>query len=184
MIVPVFLLLLLGLLEFGLIFDQTMTLNYATREGARSGAAFGRGNGATMPCADVDKNVIAAVQRILKGPGSRLTLAPSTQIVIYRANASGTSTGQANTWNYSAGGGPAVDGQNLDFVLSGAAGWDACSRVTNATTVVSPDSMGISIRYTYQFVTPLAAILGFFGSSGTASLQISDKTVMAMNPAN
>ena len=44
MLVPVFVLLLLGMLEFGFVFDHTMTLGYATREGARSGAAFGGGN--------------------------------------------------------------------------------------------------------------------------------------------
>lgn len=182
MLVPVFLLLLLGLLEFGFIFDQTMTLNYATREGARSGAAFGKGNTTTMPCADVDKNVIAAVQRVLKGPGSRLTLAPSTQIVIYKATAGGTSNGQENTWAYSAGNGPLVDGQRLDFVPPGVIGWNACGRITNATTLIPPDSVGVSIRYTYRFVTPLAAVMGFFGPNGASSLPISDRTVMALNP--
>ena len=47
MIVPTFLLMLLGLLEFGFLFDQAMTINYATREGARSGAAFAAGQLAT-----------------------------------------------------------------------------------------------------------------------------------------
>lgn len=182
MLVPVFLLLLLGLLEFGFIFDQTMTLNYATREGARSGASFGNGNTTTMPCADVDKNVIAAVQRVLKGPGSRLTLAPSTEIVIYKATAGGTSNGQENTWAYSPGNGPLVDGQRLDFVPPSVVGWTACGRITNATALIPPDSVGVSIRYTYQFVTPLAAVMGFFGPNGASSLAISDRTVMALNP--
>ena len=50
MLVPVFLLILLGLLEFGFVFDHAMTINYATREGARSGAAFAPGNTTTMIC--------------------------------------------------------------------------------------------------------------------------------------
>ena len=33
-------LLLLGMLEFGFIFDQHLTLEYASREGARVGAAL------------------------------------------------------------------------------------------------------------------------------------------------
>ena len=71
LIVPVFLLLLLGLLEFGFIFDHAMTVSYATREGARSGAAYASGNATTMVCAtsqDVDKNIVAAVQRDPQGP--------------------------------------------------------------------------------------------------------------------
>ncbi len=89
MLVPVFLLILLGLLEFGFVFDEQMTLAYGTREGARSGAAFGAGNSTSLPCADVDKNIVAAVQRVLKGPGSRVALASSTQIQLFRATASG-----------------------------------------------------------------------------------------------
>ena len=42
-----------------------MTISYATREGARSGAAFAQGNGTTMVCGDVDKSIVAAVQRVL-----------------------------------------------------------------------------------------------------------------------
>ena len=46
MLVPFFLLLLLGMLEFGFAFDQNLTLEYATREGARVGSALANGGGA------------------------------------------------------------------------------------------------------------------------------------------
>ncbi len=183
LIIPVFLLLVLGILEFGFIFDQQITLGYATREGARSGAAFGAGNGTTMVCADVDKNIIAAVQRVLKGPGSRLTLAASTRIQIYKATSSGTvSGGNVNTWDYTPGAGPSVDGQALDFSPS-SVNWSACApRKTDGTVLSPPDSIGVSIVHNYDFVTPLSAVVGFFGPDGPASLTISDRTVMALNP--
>ncbi len=88
LIVPLFLLLLLGLLEFGFIFDHAMTVSYATREGARSGAAYASGNATTMVCTtsqDVDKNIVAAVQRILKAPGSAVSVNRITEIRIYKA---------------------------------------------------------------------------------------------------
>ena len=182
MIVPVFLLILLGLLEFGFVFDQQMTLSYATREGARSGAAFGAGNTSTMPCADVDKNIIAAVQRVLKGPGSRVTLAPSTQIKLYKATSSGDAAGGAvNTWTYAAGAGPMVDGNALDF-RPGTTNWDACGRRVDGSFANPPNSIGVSIEHTYEMVTPVGTIMGFFGPRGAATLQISDRTVMALNP--
>jgi TadE-like protein len=184
LLVPLFLLLLLGILEFGFIFDQQITLGYATREGARSGAAFGSGNTTTMPCQDVDKNIIAAVQRVLKGPGSRVNLTASTQIQIFKANSSGGVTpGTTNVWTYTPGSGPTVDGQALDFSGPGSPSWSACSpRKTNGTVASPPDSIGIGITYTYRFVTPLSAVAGFFGPNGPASLQITDHTVMALNP--
>lgn len=185
MVVPVFMLLLLGMLEFGFVFDQTMTLSYGTREGARTAAALGPGNTTTLPCTtsdDIDKHIIAAVERVLEGPGSRITLAPSTQVVIYRATTSGTSTGQENIWVYSPGGGPSVDGQALDFARTGGVGYNACTRDADGSVASPPDSVGVSVRYIYQFVTPLGAAMRFFGPSGASSLLISDRTVMALNP--
>ena len=70
MLVPVFLLILLGMLEFGFAFNHNMTLEYATREGARAGAAMANGsqadrttcgNGTTLGAANVDPLIIAEV---------------------------------------------------------------------------------------------------------------------------
>lgn len=181
MLVPVFMLLLLGMLEFGFIFEHTMTISYATREGARTGSVLADGNTA-VPCADVDKNIVAAVQRILQAPGSLVASADVNDIKIYNADATGTQIGtQANVWTYAAGGGPSVEGQNLDFKLA-SSGWDACTRVSSWNGAVAPESIGVSISYDYHFVTPLAAAVGFFGPSGSSTLAISDKTVMALNP--
>jgi Flp pilus assembly protein TadG len=184
MLVPVFMLILLGLLEFGMVFDHTMTITTATREGARNGAAFANGNSTTMICTtsvDVDKYIIAAVQRVLKAPGSRVVVSRVQEIDIYKAAANGTPSGTAiNAWTYSAGAGPVVDGAPLDFV-QGTVNWDACTRDNTGTT---PDSLGVSIRYNYQFQTPLAAVIGFFGPAGTGGLTISDRTVMSLNPTN
>ena len=123
-----------------------MTVSYATREGARSGAAYASGNLTTMVCTtsqDVDKNIVAAVQRILKAPGSAVAVNRITEIRIYKALSNGTQdTTKANVWTYSAGGGPVVDGEPLDFV-QGAVGWNACTR-NNGT---SPDSIGVAVRY-------------------------------------
>lgn len=180
MLVPVFMLLLLGLLEFGFVFDHTMTVSYATREGARSGAAFAQGNATTIPCVDIDKNIIAAVQRVLKAPGSLVQVNRITNVTIYQATSTGTPVAnRSNVWTYSAGGGPSVDGAALDFIQGGVQ-WNACSRINGA----SPDSLGVSITYDYKFVTPLSAALGFFGPPGGAGLTIRDRTVMALNPIN
>lgn len=188
MVVPLFMILLLGLLEFGFVFDHTMTLNYATREGARSGAAFAAGNTTTMPCAtstDVDKHVIAAVQRVLEAPGSPIALSTINDIQIYKANSSGgVSSGQTNVWDYNAGGGPIVDGVALDFSQT-SQGWNACTRDNSWSGGVAPDSLGVSISYQYQYVTPLAAAMQFFGPvGGSGTLTISDRSIMALNPTD
>ena len=104
MIVPLFLLFLLGLLEFGMVFDHVLTISYATREGARTGAALA--NGSKMAdeslgtCSDVDSYVVAAVERVLDSPGSPVhgDLADVNQIRIYKATATGSEVGPVNVW--------------------------------------------------------------------------------------
>lgn len=190
MVLIVAMMLLLGMLEFGLLFDHHLSLEYASREGARVGSAFANGGG-TMGCAagqspnaaTVDPQIIAAVQRVLKSPGSPIVESRISEIRIYEATSTGTQNGTyANVWTFnmpSGGGGPVVDGTALDFSQSGAAGWSACSRDNGST----PDSIGVSITYSYRLSTPLSGIVGAFGPPGSAQITITDRTVMALNPS-
>lgn len=202
MIVPVVLLMLLGMLEFGFVFDHSATIGNATREGARMGSALVNGGG-TLGCLttpaqspnrdDVDGRIVAAVQRILAAPGSRVVLADVDEIRIYNATSTGTEiTGQVNVWVYSAGGTMTADGL-VNFAPSGSQPWTPCSRSFVWTTCATPpaglvqcppDSIGVGIKYTYRYVTPLAGIMRFFGGTGGATLPVSERAVMAMNPSN
>lgn len=176
MTVPVFLLILLGMLEFGFAFSHHLTMEYSTREGARTGASLANGS-ATVPCAIIDDQVIAAVQRVLTGAGSQVALARVGEIRIYKANSTGQELGPKNVWR--PGGGPTVEGAQLKFA-NVSTGWDACSR-KNATVSASDrvDSIGVSITYDYDFVTPLGSLMGIVG---TAQLHMTDRTVMSLNP--
>lgn len=180
MIITVMMLLLLGMLEFGFLFDQHLTIEYSSREGARVGAALANGS-STIPCAQVDNNVIAAVQRVITSPGSRVAEDQVTSIRIYKSTAAGVQSGNVyNLWVYEKNGGPVVDGKALDFKNT-TTNWSACGR-SNTTT--SPDSIGVLVNYNYQAVTPLAAVMSFFGGPGPNTIPISDKTVMALNPGS
>ncbi len=190
MLVPMFMLLLLGMLEFGLAFSHHQTLEYATREGARTGAALANGGG-TLGCANgqspnaagVDPQIIAAVERVLTSDGSPIknALGNVQSIHIFLGTtASGSETaGQVNTWIYRAGAGPVVDGKALDFIQQSAQ-WTACNRDYTPPA----DPIGVSISYRYPLQTGLSAILGFFGGSNWTSMNMSDRTVMNVNPTN
>ena len=178
--VPVMILLLLGMLEFGFAFDATLNLEYASREGARTGASLADGS-ATVPCdttTGVDANIVAAVERVLTSQGSPLMVDKVQEIRIFKATSTGAETaGKVNVWTYSATAGPTVDGVKLHFV-QGTVNWSACGRDNGST----PDSVGIGVKYVYDMKTPLMGIMRFFGGGGLAQLQMSDKTVMALNP--
>ena len=180
MIVPLFMLFLLGLLELGFAFDHLLTLSYASREGARTGAALADGSKLSN-CGDVDKYVVSAVERVLTSDGSAIRdhLGRVSAIRIFKADASGAQIGSsANVWR--PGAGPSVDGRNLHFAQD-SFNWSQCSR-DNATA--HPDSIGVAVEYGYAAVTPLAGILQFFGGGGWSTLPMSDRTVMALNPTD
>jgi Flp pilus assembly protein TadG len=176
---PLLLLLVFGLVEIGTVLSVAMTMSSATREGARvasalvnGGGALGCGGGQSPNAASVDPNVIAAVERVLTGTGTRITLADLSQVRIAKSTATGGETaGLINTWNYQLDGGPVVDGQRLDFVAASQP-WLACAR-NNAAPA---DSVAVSVTYTYRGRTPLRMLIPMFDQ-----FTMSDRTVMAMN---
>jgi Flp pilus assembly protein TadG len=175
MTVPVILLLLLGMLEFGFAYSHHLTLEYATREGARTGSALADGSN-EIACAGVDEYVIAGVQRVLTGSGGQVQIAQVKEIHIYKADTAGAETSSSvNVWI--PGVGPTVDGISLLFKRSGGTNWDACLRNNVAGNT---DSIGVSLVYDYQYVTPLG---NFMGLGGNPTLRISDRTIMALNPS-
>jgi Flp pilus assembly protein TadG len=182
MAVPVFMLILLGMLEFGFAFSHHLTMEYATREGARTGAALANGSG-TFTCTgvdddNVDNQIIAAVQRVLTGAGSQIDMNEVGNIRVFKSTNSGNESGGADVWSRGTGG--TVDGVRLRFQKTGS-GYPCATRVNSAPARPGsyPDSIGVSITYDYQFVTPLGIVMGI---GGDASLHMSDKTIMALNP--
>jgi Flp pilus assembly protein TadG len=175
MLLPLLVLIVIGTLEFGFVFDHHLTLEYATREGARAGAALAHGGSGPPGCAgaaDVDPRIVAAVQRVLTSPGSPITVANVSEIHIYNAGPDGEE-GATNVWRHSAGMGPVVDGVALNFVQQSVA-WPACGR---NNTAVGTQSVGVSLTYTYTYQTPFRFLFG-------NGLTMTDRTVMQLNPTN
>jgi hypothetical protein len=180
LVVPVFLLLLLGMLEFGIAFTHTQTIAYATREGARTGAALSKGNTAyKCTTANFDAPIIAAVERVLESPGSPVDLTRISSIKVYLAKNDGTPTASLNLWTRSPGGGPTIDGKALDYKQT-STGWDPCTRKDG----VNADGLGVALDYNYQYQTSLGGLMRFMFGTSSSSLLISDKTVMNLNPTN
>jgi hypothetical protein len=174
--------IVLGTAEFGFAMDHHVTIEYATREGARVGSALANGGG-QLGCAPgqspnasgVDPQIIAAVQRVLVGRGAALELPNIQQIRIYKADVSGNEqAGAANVWVYAAGAGPIVDGRALDFrnIVNG---WPVCQRRNDG---INGDSIGVFVSYNYRLRTPFSVLMGW------VSIPMSDRTVMNLNPTD
>jgi hypothetical protein len=187
LVLPLMLMILVGLVDFGFAFYTNLTLEYASREGARVAAALangggplGCGTGKSPNWATVDDHTIAAVQRVLVSAGITVRLDNSDTskdgvewIRIYKADSSGNGWNTANNynqWTFSAGAGPEVDGTRLDFV-KGVESWRACARNNGAT----PDAVGVAIRYRKVWNIPFAGLFA-------GNLTLVDRTVMVLNP--
>ncbi len=172
LILPVLLLITLGTLEFGFAFDHHLTLEYASREGARTGAGLSDGEGDTAVCDTIDAQIIAAVERVLTSPGSDIDLAEVPEIRIYKAGAGRPGAGAGESLDVQRRTpGPLVDGERIDYVQA-SVGWAACTRVADPV----PDSLGVSLTYTYRFRTP------FTGLIGIDTIEMHDRTVMPLSP--
>jgi hypothetical protein len=189
MVLPIVLLVVVIAAELGLAFDDLLTVGYGSREGARVGAALAKGevkdcSGGPDP-AGVDGNIVAAVQRILKSPGSGVDIDRVAEIRIFKATATGGETaGAVNVWRYTGEGtGPEVDPGpgvlNLDFSPI-TEPWPACGRVNNGPLT---ESIGVKVIYSYQMVTPIASVVALLGGSQAASVTLTETTVMALNPS-
>ncbi len=190
LVLPIVLVLVASVADLGLIFGRISSLGYASREGARAGSALARGG--VSDCSDptvvdppVDAVVVAAVQRILTSPDSGIDMDRIRQIRIFKATALGAETpGVVNVWKWrDAEVGPDIDPdplveERLEFTRLGPEGWPACGR---RDTGVPPNSIGVTVSYTYDFVTPLPALINAL-AGGSLSLTLNETTVMALNP--
>lgn len=186
-VIPVFLVLLAAMLEFGLAFSDRLTIGNATREGARIGSALvtGSDTACSGDPSGVDNTIVASLQNILKSGGSDVDLSRIEEIRIYKANSSGNQiSGSVNVWTYTPGSGPDADPdagtEILDFSPA-SVGWAACTRDNGAA---SPDSIGVLIAYEYRLQTPLANLLQLIGGSFASTIDLVDSTVMALNPTS
>lgn len=191
LLVPLFLVLLLGMVELGFAFNHQLTLQYATREGARIGADLVNGggklgcSGSESPNAStVDPIIIEAVDRILISTGSPIPLVQVSRIRIFKADSAGKDTlGLENDWTYTAAPYTLYDGTQVNFQPRSTS-WDVCSR-SNAdgnTYANAVDSIGVSISYVYQLTTPLAGAIRLIGGSQASTISMTDVTVMQFNP--
>ncbi len=191
MVISLVLIVMLSVVELGIIFGRISSLGYSSREGARTGSALALGEQELCTPTErdpslVDVVVVAAMQRILDSPDSGIDTADVNQIRIFKADASGEEiAGTVNVWNYIGDGlGPEVDPgspgvSNVDFAPTSVL-WPACDRNNSGVT---PDSVGVTIRYTHEWVTPLVTFINSFAGGGL-DLTLTETTVMALNPTS
>jgi hypothetical protein len=179
LVFPIFIVMLLAIMEFAFVFNAVLSANYATRDASLVAAEAGSNKGA-------DCTIIAKILEDMRAPADSSNI---SQIIIYRANPAGAPyngsyTGSGNVWvrdnsgptDCTAYGGPA----NLPYVMSAG---NYAEGLPNLNTGVGGrcdylngcpnntdrprDAVGVQITYNYSWITPLRNFINTGGSGYT-----------------
>lgn len=179
MVFPIFILLVVGLIEFSLAFNALLSINFASRDAALLAAEAASDSGADCIVLDSIENDVNTPAR-----GSLIQ-----QVRIYWSDQNGVEV--ANAANVYARTGSLTctypDGAQLTvpYSISGTAQYPESDRcdVLDGCPGTPPhsglDTIGVSITYTHEWVTPLANLVSF----GGPGFEFTHSTAMRMEPA-
>lgn len=144
LVLPLFLLLVLSVMEFGMAFKTHLAYDQAITDAARAGSAAGVDSNA-------DGEILTALSAALGGDH----LNSIQRVMIYRAAPTTglpDGSGDVDTYTYNP--------SSQSFVISGTVGWSPNIRCVNETPDTSGltactsglDDLGVEVDYTYNFV--------------------------------
>lgn len=177
LVFPIFILLIVGLIEFSLAFNALLSVNFASRDAALLAAEAGEDSGA-------DCVVLASIDEDVQPPASRVRIA---EVRIYWADSQGAEL-DAQVYRRNSGaplncnvpGLPAT----LPYTLQGGSSYpenERCSVLAGCPEDpghTELDNIGVSITYSYSWVTPMAKIISLGGTGFT----LTHANVMRMEP--
>ncbi len=154
LIVPLLFLLTMGIIEFGWLFRNYMTVHYSTREGARTGAVAG-------DLGNADDQILQAISVSMQ----TMPYDDLLSVRVYKSpDCNPTCIANSYTRTH--------DPYPFSWVLDGASNWAAGSRLTTEPT----DAIGVEIRFRHNFLVNLIP-----GAIGTTIIQ--DHSVVQIEPS-
>ena len=191
LVFPIFLLLVLSIIEFAFVFSGVLGISYATRDAALMAAEAGSGLAGSDHAADCV--IIKAVDQAVSAPADDNRI---KEIVIYKAKQNGEEEpGISNTWTRKLDGTTTdcpdgtpipyvrttnsypegVDASNVPYRCN----WLGGCGLTPAERALHPlATIGVRVVYDHQWVTPL----GGFGGLGGSGFTLTQSNSMRMEP--
>lgn len=161
LVMPIFMLMLMGLIEFGFLYNSILTVQFASRQGVSAAAQVGGEDGA-------DCAILKAVEAALMTPidTSRVSF-----VDIFLSDSTGTQVpGAVN--RYVRSGALDCPGSEIEpYTLEGVEGYVQTSRHDALSEGL--DIVGVRIGYLYQGMTPVGA---------GRSWSVSDGATLRMEP--
>lgn len=159
---PIFVLVLMGLIEYGFLYNNILTVQYATRQGVSAAAQAGGVDGA-------DCSVLKAVERALTAPIDKQRI---TAVEVFQADANGDPiAGMVNRY-VRAGTLDCPGAATQPYALVGAEGYPQADR--HDALAEALDIVGVRIDYVYAGITPIGSGRTWVVSDG-ATLRMEPK---------
>jgi Flp pilus assembly protein TadG len=184
MVFPLIMILLMSIIEFSLAFNAVLGVDRASENGVLVASEDGNNLGA-------DCLVLQEIDNKLTAPNDDANV---TQVQIQRTNASGVTILAANIWTRG-GSTPCTFADNtppfsVPYTATSlgypenqrCAMLTGCSALSPARSTV--DTIGVQVRYTYTWKTPLSSLLTMIGGdgSGGAGWTFNKRNVMRIEP--
>ncbi len=167
LVVPIFFTLLVGIIEFSLALNAVLAVNFASRDAALTASEGGNSSGA-------DCAVLRTIEDRIGPPADDDKI---IDVTIYRSSVNGQAipVGGPDKNVYGRGGSmvcpiPGDATSTIPFHLIGTAGYpetSRCNTLAGCGGGRTLDHVGVEIRYTYEWHTPLKAFIGLSGGGYT-----------------
>ena len=168
LVVPLFVLLLVGIIEFAFALNSVLAVNFATREAALVAAEAGNADGS-------DCVILQRIEDSVGAPSDRTKI---TTVKIFKANRLGAPLA-TNTYSRS---GPGTDctvsgtAMHVPYSLTGGENYEdikrcniliGCKANPPLPLTIAVDQIGVEVTYLYTWRTPLSGLLGLTGPGYT-----------------
>ncbi len=186
LIFPLFVVLLLSIIEFMFVFNAQLSLNYATRDAALIAAEAGNNQNA-------DCIILAQVDKDLNPPTDETRV---FTVHIFSATETGADLATPTEETYTRGGSTTCGTLTVPYTL----GTDdypynvrcndldrnTCSAGVTSPTNTGVDIIGVRVDYGYRFITPLGSAFKLLGNGvplwGGAGMMMTVGNAMRMEP--
>ncbi len=176
LVFPIFILLIVGLIEFSLAFNALLSVNFASRDAALLAAEAGEDQGS-------DCVILSSIDADVQLPASRVRI---SMVRIYWADSQGAELG-ANVYARTGSSNctmPDNSTVTVPYTLQSGSDYpenERCSVLAGCPEDpghTELDNIGVSITYAYSWITPMAKIITLGGPGFT----LTHANVMRMEP--
>ena len=182
LVFPLFITLLLGVIEFAFMFNATLAINLATRNASLIAAESG--SNTLADCA-----ILARIEHDVSAP---LNLSQIQTVTIYKADRAGNPvspavqnvyarSGSTSCVGYTPSSVPYTLGQ-ATYPMGEAPVGGRCDILAGCSTTIPMDSIGVRITYRYILKTPLSNLVSFLPGAGAGYVDFTWSNVMRMEP--